>query len=198
MAPPVSGRRPPRYLPGKYVLQNIPGPPPPTADVPALDEEAAVSTAPSLREPTEQHRSNGTWTSCHGCMDPLGFALENYDAIGRWRTLVGMFPEVARLTAKMWIDARGRGAREQRRADVAHDCDLPRRVRPWPEDARARRRAPSAVPIAPRRGAIGSSFVADPATRAIRARRAEGRSSAYWLNGREDRGLKYPARAASV
>jgi mono/diheme cytochrome c family protein len=78
---------------GKYVLQNILGtpPPPPPADVPALDEEA-VGTSASLRKQMEKHRTNAICASCHSRMDPLGFALENYDAIGKWRTQDGGFP----------------------------------------------------------------------------------------------------------
>jgi hypothetical protein len=72
---------------GKYVLQNILGaaPPPPPPDVPPLDETAVASSA-SLRQQMEMHRSNPVCASCHARMDPLGFGLENYDAIGRWRT----------------------------------------------------------------------------------------------------------------
>ncbi|HWO11342.1 MAG TPA: DUF1592 domain-containing protein, partial [Polyangiaceae bacterium] len=71
---------------GKYVLQNILGaaPPPPPPDVPALDEQS-VSSSASLRQQMEMHRSNAVCASCHARMDPLGFGLENYDAIGRWR-----------------------------------------------------------------------------------------------------------------
>jgi hypothetical protein len=78
---------------GKYILQNILGtpPPPPPPNVPALDE-SAVGTAASLRQQMEKHRSNPICASCHSRMDPLGFALENYDAIGRWRTQDGNFP----------------------------------------------------------------------------------------------------------
>src|SRR5688572_27657302 len=78
---------------GKYILQNILGtpPPPPPADVPALDEES-VGTAASLRQQMEKHRSNAICASCHTRMDPLGFGLENYDAIGKWRTQDGAFP----------------------------------------------------------------------------------------------------------
>ena len=78
---------------GKYILQNILGtpPPPPPADVPALDE-AAVGTSASLRKQMEKHRSNAICASCHSRMDPLGFGLENYDAIGKWRTEDGAFP----------------------------------------------------------------------------------------------------------
>jgi mono/diheme cytochrome c family protein len=78
---------------GKYVLGNILGtpPPPPPPDVPNLDE-AAVGTTGSMRQQLEKHRSNPTCASCHSRMDPLGFGLENYDAIGRWRTADGTFP----------------------------------------------------------------------------------------------------------
>ncbi|MBK7926132.1 MAG: DUF1592 domain-containing protein [Bryobacterales bacterium] len=78
---------------GKYVLSNIlgsPAPEPPP-DVPALDE-AAVGNKGSLRQQLEQHRTNPVCASCHSRMDVLGFGLENYDAIGRWRTMDGKFP----------------------------------------------------------------------------------------------------------
>ncbi len=78
---------------GKYILQNILGtpPPPPPPDVPALEEES-VGTNASLRQQMEKHRSNAVCASCHSKMDVLGFGLENYDAIGKWRTKDGKFP----------------------------------------------------------------------------------------------------------
>ena len=78
---------------GKYVLQEILGTPPapPPPDVPPLDE-AAVGTSLSLRQQMEKHRANAVCASCHSKMDPLGFGLENYDAVGKWRTLDGKFP----------------------------------------------------------------------------------------------------------
>ena len=78
---------------GKYILSNILGspPPPPPADVPLLDE-TAVGTSASLRNQMETHRANAVCASCHSKMDPLGFALENYDGIGKWRTMDGKFP----------------------------------------------------------------------------------------------------------
>ena len=78
---------------GKYLLQNVLGAPPPEPppDVPSLDEEA-VGNKGSLRQQLEQHRSNAICASCHARMDVLGFGLENYDAIGRWRTMDGKFP----------------------------------------------------------------------------------------------------------
>jgi hypothetical protein len=78
---------------GKYLLQNILGaaPPPPPPNVPTLNEEA-VGSVGSLRQQLEKHRTNPTCASCHNRMDVLGFGLENYDAIGRWRTMDGKFP----------------------------------------------------------------------------------------------------------
>lgn len=74
-------------LRGKYILDVILGapPPPPPADVPALNEDKVASPA-SLREALSRHRSDPICSSCHSRMDPLGFGLENYDPIGRWRT----------------------------------------------------------------------------------------------------------------
>ena len=79
-------------LRGKYLLENILGapPPPPPADVPALDE-AAVGNSKSLRQQMEAHRANTVCASCHARMDVLGFGLENYDAVGAWRTADGKF-----------------------------------------------------------------------------------------------------------
>lgn len=80
-------------LRGKYVLNNILGSeiPPPPPDVPALDE-SAVGTLMSLRQQMEKHRADPMCASCHSKMDPLGFGLENYNAIGKWRTMDGKFP----------------------------------------------------------------------------------------------------------
>ena len=80
-------------LRGKYLLDNILGAPPaaPPPDIPAIDE-TAVGTTKSLRQQMESHRSNAVCASCHARMDVLGFGLENYDAIGRWRAEDGKFP----------------------------------------------------------------------------------------------------------
>ncbi len=80
-------------LRGKYLLENILGAPPPLPppDVPRLDE-SSVGVEKSLRQQMEQHRSDPVCASCHSKMDVLGFGLENYDAIGRWRTTDGKFP----------------------------------------------------------------------------------------------------------
>jgi len=78
---------------GKWILENILNtpPPPPPPDVPALDEKTLGQSA-SMRQQLEQHRANPACAGCHARMDPLGFGLENYDAIGRWRTQDGSFP----------------------------------------------------------------------------------------------------------
>jgi hypothetical protein len=71
---------------GHWVLQNLLGsaPPPPPPDVPAL-EDNIVSSGLSMRERLQQHRENAACASCHQQMDPIGFSLENFDAVGRWR-----------------------------------------------------------------------------------------------------------------
>ena len=73
---------------GKWVLDNILGtpPPPPPPNVPALNERDAQGKALSMRAQMEQHRANPVCATCHRLMDPLGFALENFDGVGRWRT----------------------------------------------------------------------------------------------------------------
>jgi hypothetical protein len=76
---------------GKWIMSTLLGipPPEPPPNVPALQENAAgqaVANASSVRARLEQHRANPTCAGCHKLMDPLGLALENFDAIGRWRT----------------------------------------------------------------------------------------------------------------
>jgi hypothetical protein len=75
-------------LRGKWLLENILGspPPPPPANVPGL-ETAAGEAPKTIRERLESHRANPACASCHQIMDPLGLAMENFDAIGGWRTL---------------------------------------------------------------------------------------------------------------
>jgi hypothetical protein len=165
---------------GKYVLQNLLGapPPPPPPDVPALDEQAVGNTG-SMRQQLEKHRSNAVCASCHARMDVLGFGLENYDAIGRWRTMDGKFavdasgtlpngrsfanpaemravlkdelPDVARcLTEKMLTYALGRGLERYDRATVSR---ITRKVAPsgYPMQALVREIVRSA-PFQLRRG----------------------------------------------
>ena len=73
---------------GKWILTNILGtpPPPPPPNVPALKTSAESGKPSSLRERMEAHRANPYCAGCHKVMDPLGFALENFDAVGQWRS----------------------------------------------------------------------------------------------------------------
>lgn len=78
---------------GKYILENIlnAAPPAPPDDVPSLEDKEIGSTK-SMREQLEAHRAAPVCASCHVRMDPLGFSLENFDAVGRWRDAVGKLP----------------------------------------------------------------------------------------------------------
>jgi hypothetical protein len=74
---------------GKWILDNILGvpPPPPPPAVPALKENTGVGKALPMRARLAQHRADPACAGCHKLMDPVGFSLENYDAVGRWRTV---------------------------------------------------------------------------------------------------------------
>jgi mono/diheme cytochrome c family protein len=85
---------------GKWILENVLGtpPPPPPPNVPALKENTSNGKLLSMRERMTAHRANPVCASCHNNMDPLGFALDNFDAVGRWR---------ARAEGGQAIDASG-------------------------------------------------------------------------------------------
>ncbi len=91
---------------GKWILENLLGtpPPPPPPNVPPLDEGEGVAPR-TMRERMEQHRRNPACAGCHKIMDPIGLALENFDAVGAWRTLDAASP----------IDATGQLADGSRR-----------------------------------------------------------------------------------
>jgi hypothetical protein len=74
---------------GKWILNNILGTPPPDPppNVPALSDRRTQAKVKTMRERMAQHRSNPGCATCHSMIDPTGFALENFDAIGRWRTV---------------------------------------------------------------------------------------------------------------
>jgi hypothetical protein len=78
---------------GKWILENLldSPPPPPPPNVPKLDE-TALGVSVTVRQRLEEHRANPACQGCHARMDPLGFGLENYDAIGHWRTQDGSVP----------------------------------------------------------------------------------------------------------
>jgi hypothetical protein len=75
---------------GKWVLEQLLGtpPPPPPPNVPALKDDDSAK-AQTMRQRMESHRANPTCAACHRLMDPIGFALENFDGIGRWREAAG-------------------------------------------------------------------------------------------------------------
>jgi len=91
-------------LRGKWVLENLlsAAPPPPPADIPALETKgAAPGEQLTMREAMTRHRASPACASCHARMDPIGFAMEHFDAVGRWRNTdggqpidaVGVFPD---------------------------------------------------------------------------------------------------------
>jgi hypothetical protein len=88
------GNRTSPVIRGKWILGNILGlaPPPPPNNVPALKEVHGVEKVVSMRQRMAQHRDNPACSGCHKLMDPIGFSMENYDAIGRWRTHEGGEP----------------------------------------------------------------------------------------------------------
>jgi hypothetical protein len=85
------GNRTSPVLRGKWVLEQMLGmpPPPPPPDVPPLDDKNKKDKPLTMREMMEQHRANPTCAGCHKLMDPIGFALENFDAVGAWRADYG-------------------------------------------------------------------------------------------------------------
>ena len=81
-------------LRGKWILENILGipPPPPPDNVPPFEEEDPRIQSRTVRERMEQHRKNPVCAACHAKIDPLGFALENFDGVGKWRTTEANHP----------------------------------------------------------------------------------------------------------
>ena len=79
---------------GKWILENVMGtpPPPPPPNVPALKDQAQGGKILSVRQLLEEHRKNAPCSTCHAVMDPLGFALENFNAVGEYRTKDGSGP----------------------------------------------------------------------------------------------------------
>ena len=105
---------------GKWVLNVLLGVPPPTPppNVPALKEAAENTKPQSVRDRLEDHRKNPACASCHKLMDPIGFALENFDAVGVWRTNDGEFRVDA--AGQMYDGAKLQGPASLRRAILSH------------------------------------------------------------------------------
>jgi hypothetical protein len=94
LAPTSYATRTSVVLRGKYVLQNLLNTPPPAPppNVPSLKTESGAGRALTMREAMVQHRADPACAGCHAKMDPIGFALENFDAVGRWRDQDGGEP----------------------------------------------------------------------------------------------------------
>jgi hypothetical protein len=110
---------------GKWVMEVLLGTPPPPAppNVPALPENSEgrtghVAKPLSVRERMEEHRANPTCASCHKLMDPIGFALENFDAVGVWRTKDSGFPIDA--NGQMFDGTKLNGPASLRQALLSH------------------------------------------------------------------------------
>jgi hypothetical protein len=113
-------------LRGRWLLDNILGspPPPPPPDVPQLSENDAGGRPRSIREQMEAHRKNPSCAVCHVRMDPLGFSLENFDALGKWRTTIDTLPIDA--SASMPDGTRFEGVAGLRRLMADHQEDFAR------------------------------------------------------------------------
>jgi hypothetical protein len=111
---------------GKYVMEVLLGTPPPNPppNVPALKENSDARTGQvlskplSVRERMEEHRADPACAACHKMMDPIGFALENFDAVGVWRTNDGAFQIDA--SDKMFDGAKLDGPASLRQAILNH------------------------------------------------------------------------------
>jgi hypothetical protein len=105
---------------GKYVMEIFFGtpPPPPPPNVPALKEHGAAGGVQTVRERLEEHRKNPTCAGCHKFMDPIGFALENYDPIGAWRSFDSGAPIDS--TGKLYDGTPLNGPTSLRNALIAH------------------------------------------------------------------------------
>ncbi len=101
---------------GKFILENILGTPPPPVpgDVPPLDEKAAFFGHQTLRQQFEAHRKDAGCAGCHAFLDPMGFAMENYDLVGRWRD----------QDHKQPVDAAGQLVRGQKFKDLSELREL--------------------------------------------------------------------------
>ena len=110
---------------GKWILENIFGTPPPAppANVPELKEERDPAKVLPMREQMAQHRANPVCASCHAQMDALGFALENFDAIGEWRDVDAAGSPID-ATAKLPDGTTFRGPVELRKVLLAHADDF--------------------------------------------------------------------------
>jgi hypothetical protein len=115
---------------GKWLLENLLGapPPPPPPNVPPLKENGEGGPPTSVRARLEQHRRNPVCASCHAQMDPLGFALENFDAVGRWRDADGEAGTPIDASGELGDGRRFGGPAEFRALLVARRAEFERTV----------------------------------------------------------------------
>ena len=113
-------------LRGKWLLENILGspPPPPPANVPSLKDRSEDGKILSVRQQMEQHRANPACAVCHTRMDPLGFALENFDAIGQWRTTSGVTNTPVDSSGVLPDGTKFNGPAELRKILLSHPQDF--------------------------------------------------------------------------
>jgi hypothetical protein len=109
-------------LRGKWVLEQMLGmpPPPPPPDVPALDDKKKDGMALTMRQMMEQHRVNAACAGCHKLMDPIGFALENFDAVGAWRATYSEADAPVDVAGQMFDGSRFQDLDQFRAALLSH------------------------------------------------------------------------------
>jgi hypothetical protein len=116
------GNRTSVVLRGKWVLENLLGtpPPPPPPDVPPLEEKSKDGAPLTMRQMMEQHRANAVCASCHKLMDPIGFALENFDAVGRLRTTYADTNSPVDASGVLYDGSKFQGVAELRQILLSH------------------------------------------------------------------------------
>jgi len=110
---------------GQWILENLLGspPPPPPPGVETNLEEAVGATAPTtIRQRLEQHRADPSCSACHAVIDPMGFALENFDEIGQWRATLNGAP--VDTTAPLWDGSMLDGPQSLRAFLLQHEQDF--------------------------------------------------------------------------
>jgi hypothetical protein len=109
-------------LRGKWVLENLLGtpPPPPPPDVPPLEEKSKDGEPLTMRQMMEQHRANAVCASCHKLMDPIGFALENFDAVGKFRTTYADTKSTVDASGVLYDGSKFQGVAELRQILLSH------------------------------------------------------------------------------
>ncbi len=124
------GGRTSPVLRGKWVLENLLSmpPPPPPPDVPALEEKSKDGKVLTMRQAMEQHRANPACSVCHKMMDPIGFSMENFDAVGRYRTSYTEANAPIDASGVLFDGANFQGVVEFRKVLLSHSDEFIRTV----------------------------------------------------------------------